>query len=85
MTRVLGSCGSAGIMSDPVGSYRNSLQLRLVQQVVEFVLGGFDLLRVCCVHHVATTHKETMKTSNKTKKVHLNTFIYQNGHQRRNQ
>lgn len=39
-------------------SYRNSLQLRFVQQVVEFVLGGFDLLWVGCVHHVATTGKQ---------------------------
>lgn len=31
---------------------RNSLQLRFVQQVVEFVLGGFDFLWICRVDHV---------------------------------
>lgn len=39
-------------------SYRDSLQLRFVQQVVELVLGGFYFLWVCCVHHVAATVRQ---------------------------
>lgn len=38
-----------------VESYRDPLQLRFIQQVVEFILGGFNLLWVSSIHHVATT------------------------------
>lgn len=39
-------------------SYWDSLQLRFVQQVVELILGGFDLLWVSCVHHVPETGRK---------------------------
>lgn len=38
-----------------VESYRDPLQLRFIQQVVEFILGGFNLLWVGSIHHVART------------------------------
>lgn len=39
-------------------SYRDPLQLWFIQKVVEFVLGGFDLLWVSSIHHVARKGKE---------------------------
>lgn len=42
-------------------SYWDSLQLRFVQQVVELILGGFDLLWVSCVHHVPGTGRKQFK------------------------
>ena len=46
------------------GSYRNSLQLRFVQQVVEFVLGGFDFLWICCVDHVTEIQSKKKNSLN---------------------
>lgn len=43
-------------------SYWDPLQLWFIQEVVELVLGSFNLLRVGSIHHVATKSKDVMSS-----------------------
>lgn len=43
-------------------AHRDALQLRLVKQVVQFVLGGLYLLLVSSIHHVPAREGTTLST-----------------------